>query len=395
MNANNLTQTDIIDASAPLQTPFTLSHEHLIELLEAGKLNIWQWDLTTGNITDFGYSESLAKLAGFQSGPENIDCFLSRLHPDDRDTVQEALKQSFNTFQDYSAEYRIQLLTNEYAWVSANGRYTHNSNGAAVKMIGTWRFINDEKNIQKLLRDQQQTLSRLSRSFFVGELASTLAHELSQPLLVITTYLNGILRQLKTQNIDKDKLIHVLEIATNQVIKSKNIIKQIKSFIMHGELNYKKVNFITIINEAINLTSFSSHHFPIVEYQIQKNLPEIYCDENQIKHVFYNLIINSIEAMQTNDTIESKLIINVVYDNATLIVKLTDNGHGISDEALNNLFIPFFSSKVNGMGIGLSICRNIIESHGGQISIERTITQSGTICTFTIPNNHEVTNVAS
>lgn len=365
--------------------PFEISYEHIRELLDAGKLNIWEWDLISDDIIDFGYSESLSILGGYEGEVGRLNHFLTRLHPDDRERIAQELEEAFAHYDDYNAEFRVRLMNGRYEWVAARGRYIRDAAKKPIKMIGTWCFITEQKNIQELTRRQQTTLTRLSRCYVLGEVASTLIHEISQPLLVTNTYLSGSVRRLKQNDIEKEELTNVLEAALKQVDLMGKIIKRIKRFVTHGELHYEPVDLVSVAENAVKVARFSFDFAVIVNYYFDKDLAEVILDRNQIKQVFLNLINNALEAMLEARTRQPTLTIKIEKINDEIYVYIMDNGPGIPQNVVENLFTPFYSTKEYGMGVGLSICRNIIKAHGGVLYIENNFTDEGTICRFSLP----------
>ncbi|STX43791.1 sensor histidine kinase [Legionella donaldsonii] len=372
--------------------PFEISYEHIRELLDAGKLNIWEWDLISDDVIDFGYSESLSILGDYKGEIGRLNHFLTRLHPDDRERIVNELEEAFVQQDDYNAEFRIRLMNGRYEWVAARGRYIRDAAGKPIKMIGTWCFITDQKNIQELARRQQTTLTRLSRCYVLGEVASTLTHEISQPLLVTNTYLSGSVRRLKQNDIDKEELTNVLEAALKQVDLMGKIIKRIKRFVTHGELHYEPVDLASVAENAVKIARFSFDFVVIVNYDFDKNLTKVILDSNQIKQVFLNLINNALEAMLESNTRQPTLTIKIETANDEINVYIMDNGPGISQNVVENLFTPFYSTKEYGMGVGLSICRNIIKAHGGALYIENNLIDEGAICRFSLPYIVEANN---
>lgn len=372
--------------------PFEISYEHIRELLDAGRLNIWEWDLVSDDVIDFGYSESLSILGDYKGEIGRLNHFLTRLHPDDRERIVNELEEAFVQQDDYNAEFRIRLMNGRYEWVAARGRYIRDAAGKPIKMIGTWCFITDQKNIQELARRQQTTLTRLSRCYVLGEVASTLTHEISQPLLVTNTYLSGSIRRLKQNDIDKEELTNVLEAALKQVDLMGKIIKRIKRFVTHGELHYEPVDLASVAENAVKIARFSFDFVVIVNYDFDKNLTKVILDSNQIKQVFLNLINNALEAMLESNTRQPTLTIKIETANDEINVYIMDNGPGISQNVVENLFTPFYSTKEYGMGVGLSICRNIIKAHGGALYIENNLIDEGAICRFSFPYIVEANN---
>jgi hypothetical protein len=140
---------------------FAISYDHLIEVLEAGKLNIWIWDLTTNKVIDFGCFKSLSIFNKDKDAVSNIERFLTKLHPEDRENIARKLEKSLDNYEDFNAEFRMQFnKKSEYEWVMVSGHYILEENNP-IKMIGTWRFITEEKKIQELVALQQMLLHQL------------------------------------------------------------------------------------------------------------------------------------------------------------------------------------------------------------------------------------------
>ena len=297
----------ILTESLPL---FEISHDHLIELLDTGKLNVWEWDLITNEVIDFGYSGSLSILDEYKD-VGNIKHFITRLHPDDREHISSKLINALVNFEDYSAEFRIQFVEGHYEWVSAIGRYIRDADKNPIKMIGTWRFITEQKDTQELIQLQQTTLNRLSRCYFLGEVASSLSHEISQPLCALNSFLTGSILRLQHDDIEKKEFANILQTAAKQVDLISTIIKRIKRFVTHGELHFELVDIALLANNAVKLAEFYSN-FPVtVKYDFDEKLTEASLDRNQIKQVFLNIINNAFEAMFEAKTKQPTLHIQI------------------------------------------------------------------------------------
>ncbi|MBA3537499.1 MAG: PAS domain-containing protein [Tatlockia sp.] len=140
---------------------FSISYEHLVEVLEVGKLNVWIWDLATNKVMDFGCFKSLSIFKKDKDIPSNIAHFLSKLHREDRENIASKLEKSLNNYENFNAEFRIQLNKKRaYEWVVVNGHYLFEEKNP-TKMIGIWRFITKEKNNQELIELQQIMLQQL------------------------------------------------------------------------------------------------------------------------------------------------------------------------------------------------------------------------------------------
>lgn len=363
---------------------YEISRDYLMELLEVGKLNVWQWDLSTNEVIDFGYSKSLSVLNP-DSVVGHIDHFITRLHPEDREEVANTLLESFAYFEDHKADFRIQSMQGHYEWVSAQSRYIRDAENNAIKMIGTWHFITEHKKNQELIKLQQATLDRISRCYFSGESASSLAHEIAQPISALNSYLLGSILRLQQGGKEANEFINVLQKALEQVELINTIIKRMKSFVTHGELHFERVNLALLAKQSVVLSKLYSNFSGTVQYEVDEDLTEVSLDRNQMRQVFLNLINNAFEAMADAQTTNPILLIQIKNNDAEVLVIIRDNGPGVAQNVLDNLLASCYSTKEYGLGLGLSICRKIIEAHGGHFKIEKHPSGEGTICSLRLP----------
>jgi two-component system sensor kinase FixL len=215
------------------------------------------------------------------------------------------------------------------------------------------------------LQQIQSELARLSRINELGEMASTLAHEINQPLAAIANYAQGCVRFLKdVDDTTAARIRDAVEEMAKQSLRAGGIIRHLREFVTRGE------------------TERSSEDVrPVFEFISDEQ--NVMVDKVQIQQVLINLMRNSIEAMRESD--RRDLIVRTVGDGpGHVMIEVADTGPGISDEIAARLFQPFVTSKANGMGIGLSISKRIIESHGGQISVTRNTTGGATF-RFSLP----------
>lgn len=250
-------------------------------------------------------------------------------------------------------------------------------------------FIHDITHRQQTelrLQDLQSELSHVGRVSEMGTLASSLAHELNQPLTAVVNYCETA-RDLVRSSPDADTLEMIgeaLDDAAEQAIRAGEIVRRLRDFISHGKTARKMESLPRLVTEANALALVGSREHGIeVQVQFDSSAGEVFVDRIQIQQVLVNLIRNSIDAM-----IESpvrSLSISTASDSGDLVrISIEDSGSGISEAVAPQLFEPFVTSKSSGMGIGLSICRTIIEAHGGRIWFEPA-PDSGTIFHFTLP----------
>ena len=256
--------------------------------------------------------------------------------------------------------------------------------------VGTDRFftgfvrdLTERRSQERRMHELQSELVHVSRLTAMGEMASSLAHELNQPLSAITNYLRGAGTLLKSKQVDASRIRDVLDRSAEQALRAGDIIKRLREFVAKGETQQTIENPGVLLEEAAALALVGAKEQGVrVTLRCDRDVPDIVVDKVQIQQVALNLIRNAIEAMETVSRRE--LTIAVKRQKEAALFSVTDTGSGIAPEIAQHLFEPFVTSKPNGMGVGLSICRTIIEAHGGRIVADSN-KGGGTIFEFTIP----------
>ena len=246
---------------------------------------------------------------------------------------------------------------------------------------GFIRDLTERQSTEARLQELQSELVHISRLTAMGEMASTLAHELNQPLSAIANYLKGGMRLLQDRTDEESRQTRdALDKATEQAMRAGQIIRRLRDFVSRGESERRAENMSKLVEEASALALVG-----VRDVHIHFDLDpaaEVLADKVQIQQVLINLMRNAMEAMAGSDrrdlTVRSALI-----DDDMVEVRVTDTGPGIAPEIASHLFQPFFTTKVHGMGVGLSICRTIVEAHEGRISVESK-PDGGTVFCFTL-----------
>ncbi|HVU29658.1 MAG TPA: PAS domain S-box protein [Sphingomicrobium sp.] len=252
---------------------------------------------------------------------------------------------------------------------------------------GFIRDLTERQQTLLRLQDLQSELAHVGRVSEMGTLASSLAHELNQPLTAVASYCESA-RDLLDKDPDRDTLEMVkeaLDEAAKQAIRAGQIVRRLRDFMSTGETERHIESLQRLINEANALALVGSREHGIdVQLNLDPSADSVLVDRIQIQQVLVNLIRNAIDAMMDSQT--RCLALSTARDGRDFVeVRIEDTGTGISDSIAAQLFQPFVTSKQNGMGIGLSICRTIIEAHGGRIWFEPGPT-GGTAFHFTVPS---------
>ncbi len=242
------------------------------------------------------------------------------------------------------------------------------------------------KATEEIVRQQQEKVQFTSRLMTMGEMASSLAHELNQPLTAITNYSEGALARLARGPVTREDLLPALEKTSMQAQRAGRIIRRIREFVKRSEPRRRPTPAARIIDDAVGFAEIdaSKKGFTIVA-QVAPDLPPLDVDPILIEQVLLNLLKNAMEAMERASVRRIDVQVSRTGDNLAQVLVI-DRGIGIPEAHLENLFQPFFSTKSEGMGMGLNICRSIVEFHHGRLTVEANPEPAGgTIMRFTLP----------
>jgi len=249
---------------------------------------------------------------------------------------------------------------------------------------GFIRDLTERQQTEARLQELQSELVHISRLTAMGEMASTLAHELNQPLAAIANYLRGSRRLLEGASDEKSAAMRdALDKAGDQAMRAGHIIRRLRDFVARGESERRVESITKLVEEASALALVGVKDLGIrVQFQFKPEIDLVIADRVQVQQVVLNLIRNAMDAMETSQTRD--LVVAIApAESGHVRISVTDSGSGISPEIAEQLFQPFITTKRHGMGVGLSISRAIVEAHNGRIWVEPNPT-GGTIFHFTL-----------
>lgn len=247
--------------------------------------------------------------------------------------------------------------------------------------------ITERRKNEMLIVEQQARAELNSRLVTMGEMASSLAHELNQPLTAISNYAFVVSSMMKKAGVPEDhEMFYSISRIEAQAERAASIIRRIRSFTKRSEPHMESIPVNTLVKEVMELAVIQARrHKAKLQCFIAPDIANVYCDEIMIEQVLLNLIKNGIEASVGVDNEKPEVTLTIYSDiNHHIVFEVADNGTGISDEHKAHLFDPFFTTKSAGMGMGLNICRTIVELHHGRLAISDNIGR-GTIFTLTLP----------
>jgi len=250
---------------------------------------------------------------------------------------------------------------------------------------GFIRDLTERQQTEARLQELQAELVHMSRLTAMGEMASALAHELNQPLSAIANYMKGSRRLLENRSDESATLLRdAMEKAADQAMRAGEIIRRLRDFVAHGESERRVEDVKKLVEEASALALVGAKDTGVrVRFAFAPHLDFVLADKVQVQQVLLNLMRNAIEAMEDAETRDLVVSTAAAPDNM-IEISVADTGAGIAPEISAQLFLPFVTTKPQGMGVGLSISRTIIEAHGGSIAA-RPNPGGGTIFCFTLP----------
>ncbi len=345
-----------------------VSDQRLSLAADSADLGLWEWDLSNDEI--WVTQKRRAQLGFPVSGKITFEDLISRWHPDDRDKVRQALRDAVENGKDYDAEFRRVLADGSVRWVAARGRVQIDEHGKPIRLLGVSMDITARKQAELEAARQRQDLAHFARVTTLGELSCSLAHELTHPLTAILSNAQAAQRFLTRDDADLDEVREILNDIVTEDQRAGEVIHRLRLLLKKGEPQeqYDDVDLNEVVRDVLKLMRNDLINQNVtVDTDLVQNLPAATGDRVQLQQTLLNLVLNACEAMADCDSSERQLLIASKSENGTVRVSVTDRGGGVHEKKLEQVFERFFTTKKEGMGLGLSICRTIINAHRGEI----------------------------
>ncbi len=364
--------------------------ERYRHLLESTSAIPWEADVKTWVFTYIG--PQAAKLLGYplEHWLEE-DFWVNHLHPEDREWAIDYCLKATAQRDNYEFEYRMIAADGRSVWLHDIVNVVR-QNGEPVTLRGFMIDITERKRVEEALRAREARLSELqtellnvSRQSAMGELSSALAHELNQPLAAIMNYVQASRRMMKKDGgTVPEKAFEMMDKALDQADRAGAIMRGLRDLVETGHAARAESDINKVVEEASALGLIGAAREGIlVDMDLGADLPPVIINEIQIQQVVMNLVRNGVEAMTASK--KRDLTIKTALDREdTVEIAIGDTGPGLPEEVKERLFHPFVSTKLGGMGIGLSISHSIVEAHGGRLWATPN-PDGGAVFHFTLP----------
>jgi PAS domain S-box-containing protein len=282
-------------------------------------------------------------------------------------------------------EFRAITLKNRVAWMETHAAPLRDARGNIYALLGITRDITEHKQAEEQARRHQTELARVARLSTMGEMATGIAHELNQPLSAIANFSRGCIRRLRSGGMSPQELIVPLEEVCEQAERAGDILRHVRDFVRKREPRLKSLDVNQIVRAVVKFTEHEARHqCTHVRLNLDPLLPKVAADAIMIEQVIVNLVRNAIEAMTEVVPSRREIVIQTrLFESDSVEVEVADTGPGIEGGLIDQVFDQFFTTKPEGVGMGLAISRSIIESHGGKIRAESS-RDGGAILRFTL-----------
>jgi PAS domain S-box-containing protein len=382
--ARDLLEIKVMERTRELQR----SEAYLEEAQRLSKTGSWARVSATGEMRY--WSEECYRVLGFepQDGLPRFETFLQHVHPDDQRRVRETAERAGREKVDYEVDYRIVDPGGDVRDIHTVGHPVLSPSGDVVEFVGTVMDITERRQAEKereRLRQVQADLAHINRATTMGELTASLAHEINQPIAAAVTDARTCLRWLAREQPDIGEARESAARMVKAVTRASDIISRLRQLFKKGAPQTSVVDVSELIQEMVILLHGEASRYSVsIQTELSADSPRVIADRVQLQQVLMNLMLNGIEAMHDTKSEGQLTIRSVRGDGGQLLISVSDTGVGLPPEQAEQIFNAFFSTKAQGTGMGLSISRSIIESHGGRLWA-RSNSGRGATFNFTLP----------
>lgn len=353
----------------------------LRELTEAIPQQIWRAD-ASGRVEYC--NRNLSEYLGADARDLQDEAFARILHPEDAPLFQQNWEAARILGIPFEAEARVRGAARHYRWFLIRGNPQRNAASEVVCWYGVHIDIEERQRAQQALLISQETLSRLSRTMSMAEMAASIAHELNQPLTALVADSHACRRWLKSEPPNIERAVATTDRIVRECTRASAVVSRVRSLFTRSQSVRESTDLNALIRELARLLREDAIVRGVsIKLRLSDAIPSLQVDPVQIQQVLLNLALNGMDAMSQSNMRVLEIASEESGDD--VLVTVRDTGTGLDDETKSRIFEPFFTTKPNGTGMGLSICRSIIEAHQGRIWADQLA--HGTAFHFTLGSN--------
>lgn len=351
------------------ESSLRLSEQRMNLASDAAQLGMWEWNSAHDEI----WATRQCRMLYGISPVERIDFkrVFDAMHPEDRDVWHQQVTQSLKSGGIYERTYRVVLPDGRVRWLDVRGcAETDTDKGIVIR--GVTLDISERKQAELELEEQRNELAHLARVSMLSELSGSLAHELNQPLTAILSNAQAALRFMAGDAPKLDEVQEILHDIVSDDKRAGEIIQGLRLLLKKGERKKERLDMNDAVQHVLKMTRSDLLNASIVvTTKLAPALPMVIGDPIQLQQVLLNLVVNGCEAMKANSRTDRQLLVSTQLTADDYIkVCIEDQGHGIPTDDLELVFTPFFTTKNEGLGLGLAVCGQIIRAHGGRLWAE-------------------------
>lgn len=352
---------------------------------EAANLGIWIRDVSSHEIWA---SKQWRELFGFTPDERlELECVLQRIHPDDREEIRQTMAAAAACGGRYDAEYRVVLPTGDIRWIASHGQIDTDDKAHPLRIRGVSRDCTARKEAELETQRLRQEIAHVGRVSMMGQLTSALAHEINQPLGAILRNAEAAELFLQHEPPDLNEIRAILADIRRDDQRAGTVIERMRSLLKRQDMAKCPVGVGELFGEVGSLLRGDAAARRVkLELSTPPDLPPVLGDRVHLQQVLLNLILNGMDALNGAADEDRRVTVAARLGEVGMIeISVSDSGQGIPAEKIGHIFDPFFTTKPSGLGMGLPISQNIIETHGGRLWAENNHAGSGTVFRFTLP----------
>ena len=360
-------------------TELEQSKDQLSLAAGAARVSLWAWDVARDRIWATAQPR---RQADSSVTPLAFDEMLRNVHPADREKLEQAAGRALATGGEFDAEYRVTGRDGETRWIAARGRAER---GNYRRLLGVAFDVTERKNVELRAAEDRNALRHMTRVSLVGQLSAAIAHQLNQPLAAILGNAEAAQKMLVCEKPDIAELRQICSDIVSENHRASATIRRLSELYKRGDMHLETIDLNELAGETLDLLRTE-----LLIRQVNPTtdlapaLPMVEGGRVQVQQVLLNLIMNAADAVVNVNADERKLAIRTESSGTDVRLYVIDNGTGIAAKDLKRVFDPFWSTKAEGMGMGLAICHSIVAAHRGRVTAQNNEEGGATFC-VTLP----------